>query len=138
MRLTLPFTLPPELHRHRHEAVAVAIAAIGVGMFIGTSLIGPLVSNGSVERPTEISSKPSFEAMTALPDPLPYRTPTPAFEVSGAPSYAAAAKEKAQAELGGQPSADEDASRDAYASDATGSIRRTRGRYPVQDRHRPL
>jgi hypothetical protein len=132
------FALPPELHRHRHEAVAVAIAAIGVGMFIGTSLIGPLVSTDSAERPTEVSSKTSYETMTALPDPFPYRTPTPAFDVSGAPSYAAAAKEKAQAEVGGAPSADEDAWRDTNASDQTGTIRRARGRYPMQDRHRPL
>ena len=131
------FALPPELHRHRHEAVAVAIAAIGVGMFIGTSLIGPLVSSGSVERPPEVSSKTSFETMTALPDPFPYRTPTPTFDVSGGPSYAATAKEKAQAELGGAPSAD-DAWRDTYGSDQTGTIRRSRVHYPVQDRHRPL
>ena len=40
--------------------------------------------------------------MVARPDPLPFRTPTPVFDVSGPPDYAAAAKEKAQAELGGQ------------------------------------
>jgi hypothetical protein len=72
--------------------------------------------------------------MAALPDPFPYRTPTPAFDASGAPGYAAAAKEKAQAELGGQPSA-EDASRDAYASDQTGSVRRAPSRYRTPDRH---
>ena len=38
----------------------------------------------------------------ARPDPMPYRAATPAFDMSGPPNYAAAAKEKAQAELGGQ------------------------------------
>ena len=38
----------------------------------------------------------------ARPDPMPYRAPTPAFDTAGEPTYAAAAKEKAQAELGGQ------------------------------------
>ena len=40
--------------------------------------------------------------MVARPDPMPYRAPTPSFDLSGPPNYAAAAKEKAQAELGGQ------------------------------------
>jgi hypothetical protein len=126
------FALPPEYQQYRHEAVAVAIAAIGVGMFIGTSIIGPLVSHDSSGRPADLSAHTSFEAMMALPDPLPFRTPTPVFDVSGAPDYAAAAKEKAQAELGGQPSADDE----GQASDQPGRGR-SHWRYRLPDRFAP-
>ena len=40
--------------------------------------------------------------LVARPNPMPYRAPTPVFDTSGQPSYAAAAKQKAQAEAGGQ------------------------------------
>ena len=125
------FTVPPKVRQHRQEAGAIAIAAIGIGMFIGSSLIGPLVSHDDVDRPAEVSAATSFEAMTALPDPFPFRTPTPAFDVTGAPSYAAAAKEKAQAELGGQPSADGD----WQAQDRAPEMQSRRGRYRLPDRH---
>lgn len=131
----MAFTLlPPQLHQHRHEAVAIAIAAIGVGMAIGTWVIGPLVSRDSTDRLVDVSDRPSFEEMAARPDPFPYRTATPEFDKSGAPNYAAAAKEKAQAELGGQPSED-----DAWQN----FERRDRGRgrsnwrYRVPDRFTP-
>jgi hypothetical protein len=127
------FALPPAYHQHRHEAVAVAIAAIGVGMFIGTSIIGPLVSRGSTDKPVELNERTTFEAMMARPDPFPFRAPTPAFDMSGAPNYAAAAKEKAQAELGGQPS-DNDA---FQASDQPRRSHGSRWRYRVPDRFAP-
>jgi hypothetical protein len=123
--------LPPQLHEHRHEAVAVAIAAIGVGMAIGTWVIGPLVSRGDVIRPMEISERASFEKMAALPDPFPFRTPTPEFDTSGAPNYAAAAKEKALAEVGDQPPDDEGWGEQR----SRGNSSRPRGRTRTPDRH---
>lgn len=125
--------LPPELHQHRHEAVAVAIAAISVGMFIGTWVIGPAISYDSAGRAVEQSETLSFQAMLSRPDPFPFRTPTPAFDVSGPPSYAATARERAQTELGGEPSAD-----DPWQSPVDQPRSRSRYRYPVPDRHRPL
>ena len=127
------FALPPEFHQHRHEAVAVAIAAIGVGMFIGTSIIGPLLSRGSTDRPAEAFGKTTLESMLARPDPFPFRTPTPAFDTSGTPSYAAAAKEKAQTALGGQPADD-----DAWSAGQPARNDRSRWRYRVPDRFAPL
>ena len=124
--------LPPQYRVHRHEAVAIAIAAIGVGMAIGTWVIGPLVTRGSPERPVEISERTDFEAMAARPDPFPYRTPTPEFNMSGAPSYAAAAKEKALAEVDGQPSDD-----DAWQAEQQTGRPRSHWRYRVPDRFAP-
>jgi hypothetical protein len=126
------FALPPEFHQHRHEAVAVAIVAIGVGMFIGSSIIGPLMSHDSADRPAETLGRATFESMMARPDPFPYRTPTPAFDVSGTPNYAAAAKDKAQAERGG-PTSDDDAWQ-APSKTSPGP----RWRYRVPDRFAPL
>ncbi len=125
--------LPPQLRQNRHEAIAVAIAAIGVGMFIGNSIIGPLVSR-QIAEPAAASSEPlSFEAMVARPDPFPYRTPTPTFETSGVPHYAAAAKEKAQAEVNGQASAADDRS----PWEEQSRSRRSHWRYRVPDRFAP-
>ena len=124
--------LPPHDHEHRHEAVAIAIAAIGVGMAIGTWVIGPLVTRGSADRHADMSGRASFEEMTARPDPFPYRTPTPEFDMSGAPSYAAAAKEKALAELGGQPSDD-----DAWQAENQTGRHRSNWRYRLPDRFAP-
>jgi hypothetical protein len=126
------FVLPPQFHEHRHEAVAVAIACIGVGMWIGTWVIGPLVTRGDEARPAALSEPTSFDAMTARPDPFPYRTPTPEFDASGTPSYAAIAKEKAQAELGGQ-TADDDDWQEENRSHRQPSFRR----YRVPDRFAP-
>ena len=131
----MAWTLPPQLHQHRHEAVAVAIAAIGVGMFIGTWIIGPAVTYETVGRAAEQTEPMSFHAMLAQPDPSPFRTPTPAFEVSGVPSYAAAAKEKAQAALGGATSADDGSQQ--FEQQAP-SLPRYHRSYGVFDRHRPL
>jgi hypothetical protein len=87
----------------RSEPLLAAMAAVAVGMFVGTWVIGPVMTRDSGDAPAPAAQeRTSFEAMVARPDPLPYRAATPAFELSGAPSYAAAAKEKAQAEAGGQ------------------------------------
>jgi hypothetical protein len=87
----------------RAEPLLAAMAAIAVGMFVGTWVIGPAITRDSAEAPAPTSQqRTTFEDMVARPDPMPYRAPTPAFDTSGPPSYAAAAKEKAQAEVGGQ------------------------------------
>jgi len=57
------------------------------------ALSKPPAANGDV---------PIRTLLVARPDPMPYRAPTPVFDTSGQPSYAAAAKQKAQAEAGGQ------------------------------------
>ena len=79
----------------RHEAVAIAIAAIGVGMFIGTWVIGPAIPQGNIERAAETTGAPSFEEMVSRPDPDPYRSATPQFDMSGAPKYGEAARQAA-------------------------------------------
>ena len=126
------FALPPRLHRHRHEAIAIVIAIIGLGMFIGDSILGPLISYKPGEAPVADNSQAlSFEAMVARPDPFPYRTPTPQFDVSGSPHYAAIARQKALAALG-----------DGRSEDATtefpdkSQYARRHWRYRVPDRHR--
>jgi hypothetical protein len=125
------FALPPRWHRHRHEAVAVAIAVVGVGMFIGDSIIGPLISHQPGDPAADSSRALGFEAMMKRPDPFALRTPTPEFDVSGAPHYAAAARQKALAALGEAP--DADAAPDA-ADDSRHGRRHRRTRMP--DRHR--
>ena len=87
----------------RSEPAMAAMAAVAIGMFIGAWLIGPAITHGSMETPPAVASqdKTTFDAMVARPDPPPYRAPTPAFDLSGPPNYAAAAKQKAQAALGG-------------------------------------
>ena len=89
---------------YRSEPLMAAMAAVAVGMFVGTWIIGPAITRNSPEAPAVAApaERPTFEAMVARPDPMPYRAPTPAFDTAGQPHYAAAAKEKAQAELGGQ------------------------------------
>ena len=67
--------------------------------------------------------------MVARPDPMPYRAPTPAFDTAGQPTYAAAAKEKAQAELGGQIDPEAAVEAPSY------SMRSSRA-YRAFDRHR--
>jgi hypothetical protein len=80
-----------------------AMAAIAIGMFVGTWLIGPAITRdtaGVTAPPAQ--ERTTFEDMVGRPDPSPYRAATPAFDTSGPPSYAAAAKEKAKAEIGGR------------------------------------
>ena len=85
----------------RSEPLLAAMAAIAVGMFVGTWIIGPAVTRDSADAPAT-QQRTTFEDLVARPDPMPYRAPTPVFDTSGQPSYAAAAKQKAQAEAGGQ------------------------------------
>jgi hypothetical protein len=118
----------------RAEPLMAAMAAIAVGMFVGTWLIGPAIThNTSAEPPaaTAPQERTSFEEMVARPDPLPYRAATPVFETSGVPNYAAAAKEKAQAELGGQT-----AESDETVAEAPRSSRGSSRYYRGFDRHR--
>ena len=94
----------------RSEPLMAAMAAVAVGMFVGTWILGPALTHHNPEAPAPAAQqqeRATFEAMVARPDPMPYRAPTPAFDTAGQPSYAAAAKEKAQAELGGQVDPDE-------------------------------
>jgi hypothetical protein len=91
----------------RCQPVLAAMAAVAFGMFVGGWVIGPAITRDSIEPSAQRpQGQPSFDEMLARPDPMPYRAPTPTFAGSGPPSYAAAAKEKAQAELGGLPRGD--------------------------------
>jgi hypothetical protein len=90
---------------YRSEPLIAAMAAVAVGMFLGTWILGPALTHNSPEAAPAAAApqeRTTFEAMVARPDPMPYRAPTPVFDTAGQPTYAAAAKEKAQAELGGQ------------------------------------
>jgi hypothetical protein len=89
---------------YRSEPLLAAMAAVAVGMFVGTWILGPALTHNSPEPPAPAAQqeRTTFEAMVARPDPMPYRAPTPVFDTAGQPSYAAAAKEKAQAESSGQ------------------------------------
>ena len=88
---------------YRSEPLMAAMAAVAVGMFVGNWIIGPAITHNSPETtaPVAQQERTTFEDMVARPDPMPYRAPTPNFDTAGQPSYAAAAKEKAQAEMGG-------------------------------------
>ena len=116
----------------RSEPLMAAMAAIAVGMFVGTWVIGPAITHDSAETPAPATQqRTTFEDMVARPDPPPYRAPTPAFDMSGPPNYAAAAKEKAQAELGGQI-----ADPDAMAAEAPSAPRESWSRNSrAFDRH---
>jgi hypothetical protein len=85
----------------RSEPVMAALAAVAIGMFVGTWVIGPAISHHPETAAPAPQERTSFQEMVSRPDPMPYRAPTPAFDSSRPPHYAAAAKEKAQAELGG-------------------------------------
>lgn len=98
----------------RSEPAMAAMSAIAVGMFLGAWMIGPAITRHTgVEPPAASQERVSFEEMVTRPDPLPYRAPTPAFGMSGPPNYAAAAKEKARAELGGQFADSDEPAREA-------------------------
>ena len=88
----------------RAEPLMAAMAAVAIGMFVGTWIIGPAITHNSPETQAPAAKeRTTFEDMVSRPDPFPYRAPTPAFDTAGQPSYAAAAKEKAQAEIGNGP-----------------------------------
>ena len=106
--MRFPAHLLHSIDRPIRTAMA-AIAAVAIGMFVGTWVIGPAITHDIAETPRRRRrSGRRFEDMVARPDPMPYRAATPAFDMPGPPHYAAAAKEKAQAELGGddRPSAE--------------------------------
>jgi hypothetical protein len=116
----------------RSEPIMAAMAAVAIGMFVGTWVIGPAITHQSADAPAPAAQSQehtTFEDMVARPDPSPYRAATPAFDTAGAPSYAAAAKEKAQAELGGQTDPDE-------VADAPRSHSASSRYYPRFDRHK--
>ena len=79
-----------------------AMAAVAVGMFVGTWILGPAISTSSVEH-TKLRSAQEEKAALAdtatRPDPSPYRTATPAFDVPDAPAFGKLARERAQAAL---------------------------------------
>jgi hypothetical protein len=114
----------------RSEPWLAAMAAVAIGMFAGAWLIGPAITSHNSDVPAQAAQeRTSFEDMISRPDPSPYRAATPAVDFNGAPHYAAAAKEKAQAELSGQPS-------DDGAAAEPPSYTRSRGNYQAFDRHR--
>ena len=85
----------------RAEPTMAALAVVAVSMFVGAWVIGPAITRNSTDvSPSVSQERPSVEAMNARPDPLPYRAPTPAFDMSGPPNYGAIAKERAQSQAG--------------------------------------
>ena len=117
---------------YRSEPLIAAMAAVAVGMFVGTWILGPALTHNSPEAAPAAAApqeRTTFEAMVARPDPMPYRAPTPAFDTAGQPTYAAAAKEKAQAELGGQVDPETVAETPSYST-------RSSRTYRAFDRHR--
>ncbi|MBX9843692.1 MAG: hypothetical protein K2Z80_17975 [Xanthobacteraceae bacterium] len=111
----------------RAEPLMVAIAAVAVGMFVGTWIVGPMVSSGSMSKERATETSLSYEQMLARPDPFPYRTPTPVVEQSQT-SYAAAARQRAQAEYGGHYA-------EEFEAPDPWQARRGRWRASVPDRH---
>jgi hypothetical protein len=117
---------------YRSEPLMAAMALVAVGMFVGAWIIGPAITHDSPEAQPPAAAqqeRTTFEDMVARPDPMPYRAPTPTFDTAGQPSYAAAAKEKAQAEVGG--AVDPDA-----AIEAPSYPVRSWRNYRAFDRHR--
>jgi hypothetical protein len=117
---------------YRSEPLLAAMAAIAVGMFVGTWVLGPSISHNNADVPAlpPAQQRTTYDAMVALPDPPPYRAPTPAFDTSGPPSYAAAAKQKAQAEVGGQ-TVDDDSIAEAPRASRWSSRNRSFDRHRV-------
>jgi hypothetical protein len=98
----MPFTMLRH-DRSKFATAAGLLAAVALGGWLGNWVIGPAVSNDRVDRPPLPSAKlerAMIDAMSARPDPSPYRTATPKFEVKDAPDYSAFAKTKAQAAIG--------------------------------------
>ena len=114
----------------RSEPLMAAMAAVAVGMFVGTWVIGPAITNQVAEAPGQTApERPTYEDMVARPDPMPYRAATPAFDLSGPPSYAAIAKERAKAGLS------DSAGDDGPFREAPHNYSSSRN-YRVFDRHR--
>lgn len=111
----------------RAEPLMVAIAAVAAGMFVGTWIIGPMVSAGSMPKEHGTETPLSYEQMLARPDPFPYRTPTPVVQQAQT-NYAAAARQRAQAEYGGHYA-------EGFDAPAPWQARRGRWRASVPDRH---
>jgi hypothetical protein len=116
---------------YRSEPLMAAMAAVALGMFVGTWILGPALTHDTPEAPAPLAQqeRTTFEDMVARPDPMPYRAPTPVFDTAGQPSYATAAKEKAQAQAGG-PGEPE-----AIAEGPSFPVRSSRA-YRSFDRHR--
>ena len=97
--------MPSPMLRHQRSKFATLaglIAALAVGAALGNWVIGPAVSNDRIDRPPLPSAKlerAMIDAMSARPDPSPYRTPTPKFDLPAAPQHAELAQKKAQAAL---------------------------------------
>jgi hypothetical protein len=120
------------LSTFRSEPGLAALAAIAIGMFVGTWVIGPAVTRSTADSPSPAAQeRVTFEEMVSRPDPSPYRSPTPAFDTSGPPNYAAVAKAKARGETGGS-FADSGYSAE-YRRDYRAS---SSGNYRAFDRHR--
>ena len=113
---------------YRSEPLLAAMAAIAIGMFVGTWVLGPLATRNAEPPAPQARERVSFEDMQSRPDPSPYRAATPTFDTSGAPNYAAMAKQRAQAALGDDV-ADDD------AAPQPGASSRRRAYYPRHDRH---
>jgi hypothetical protein len=113
----------------RAEPLMVAIAAVAAGMFVGTWVLGPMISSGPMSKEHSAIETPlPYEQMVARPDPFPYRTPTPVVEQPTATNYATTARQRAQSEYG-EPYADNASPGDPWQS------QRGRGRASVPDRH---
>ena len=120
-----------QLSTFKSEPLLAALAAVAVGMFVGTWVLGPSISHNNADVPALPPARQSttYDAMVALPDPPPYRAPTPAFDMRNQPNYAEIAKQKAQAEAGGQFADTDDP---VQPPDTRGY---TRSRYRLPDRH---
>jgi hypothetical protein len=110
------------------------MAAVAVGMFIGCWVIGPALTHktGATSQASAKTESLTYEAMLARPDPFPYRSATPAFDSSGPPRYAEAAREKARAEIGGRGADDPWSELQERAME---SRSHARWRYRSPDRH---
>ena len=118
----------------RSEPLMAALAAVAIGMFVGTWVLGPAITHNNADVPaSSAQERTSFDAMVARPDPSPYRAPTPAFDMTGPPSYAAAAKQKAQAEAGGQIADGDDPN--GIVQEQAPDNAPNRSRYRLPDRH---
>jgi hypothetical protein len=122
-----------------------AMAAVAVGMFVGYWVIGPTISGGEpIEHAPLRSAKLEREmlkAAAARPDPSPYRTRTPAFDVPDASNFGMVAKQQAQAVLGGRAGNRDAISEPEVLGDASlsdgelPSNAAPSGRYRQVDRH---
>jgi hypothetical protein len=93
-----------------------AMAAIAIGMFLGNWVIGPMLNTDTPDRQRLQSAtleQMAISDASLRPDPSPYRTPTPIFNMPET-NYATAAKERAQASLGWRGSASGNAAADAF------------------------